>query len=154
MIEESSEIPSPNLTEKNRSKTLISKKNSKEPSVSEVLLPKKTFFKDKDKDKDKEKNIDFNVTLDENALTYEDMEKIYPKEENTPIPISKAKSVPNCAIMKYGVALSKEIIDFSFCLSCDPSSIFPICEACLNQCHKDHKIKQPYSKGIIKCFCG
>ena len=27
-------------------------------------------------------------------------------------------------------------------------------EACLNQCHKDHKIKQPYSKGIIKCFCG
>ena len=50
------------------------------------------------------------------------MEKIYPKEENTPIPISKAKSVPNW--MKYGVALSKEIIDFSFCLSCDPSSIY------------------------------
>ena len=82
------------------------------------------------------------------------MEKIYPKDENIPIPITKAKSVPNCAIMKYGLALSKEIINFSFCLSCDPSSISPICEACLNKCHKDHKIKIPYSKGIIKCFCG
>ena len=148
MIEDSQEISSPSINNKNRSKTQISEK-AKDLNKNETLIAKKTFFKESDN-----KHYDFNLTLDENALTYEDMERIYPKDENPPIPITKAKSVPNCAIMKYGVALSKEIIDFSFCLSCDPSSISPICEACLNQCHKDHKIKTPYSKGIIKCFCG
>ena len=73
MIEDSQEISSPSINNKNRSKTQISEK-AKDLNKNETLIAKKTFFKESDN-----KHYDFNLTLDENALTYEDMERIYPK---------------------------------------------------------------------------
>ena len=68
--------------------------------------------------------------------------------------IKKLKEVDKCSILKYGIKPSNDDIIYSYCLTCDSSLINPICEPCLNHCHKDHIIKEKYEKGQIICSCG
>ena len=39
-------------------------------------------------------------------------------------------------------------------MTCDPTSIYPICMACIRSCHIDHIIKKSKKIGNIKCYCG
>ena len=85
------------------------------------------------------------------------MKEIYKEkdeEENSPKLIKKFLEVPECSILKYGLKPSIESVEFSFCRTCDPNLINPICIACINTCHKSHKIKKKVIKGEIKCICG
>ena len=68
--------------------------------------------------------------------------------------VQKFNQIKDCSILKYGLKPSNEDIDFSFCRTCDPNSINPICSACIKICHKGHKIKKKFMKGEIKCNCG
>ena len=80
------------------------------------------------------------------------------KEDNEdselPKIIQKFIQVKDCSILKYGLKPSIENIDFSFCRTCDPNLINPICEACIKICHIEHKIIKKHRKGEIKCICG
>ena len=85
------------------------------------------------------------------------MKEIYKeKEEDESIPkiIQKFLEVNDCSILKYGLKPSIENVEFSFCRTCDPNLINPICMACINTCHKSHEIKKKFIKGEIKCICG
>ena len=85
------------------------------------------------------------------------MKEIYndfESEENSPELIKKFLAVEDCSIIKYGLNQTYETIEFSFCRTCDPNLINPICAACINVCHKSHKIKKKFIKGEIKCICG
>ena len=77
-------------------------------------------------------------------------------KENSELPkiIQKFIQVKDCSILKYGLKPSNENIDFSFCRTCDPNLINPICAACIKICHIEHKIIKKYRKGEIKCICG
>ena len=68
--------------------------------------------------------------------------------------VEKLYKVIDCSILKYGVNPSFENIPYSFCKTCDKNLINPICEACINKCHKGHKIVSNFEKGKIKCSCG
>ena len=75
------------------------------------------------------------------------MKEIYndfESEENTPELIKKFLEVEDCSIIKYGLNQTYETIEFSFCRTCDPNLINPICAACINVCHKSHKIKKKF----------
>ena len=78
------------------------------------------------------------------------------KEDNYQIPklIQKFFHIKNCSILKYGLKPSIDTIDFSFCRTCDPNLINPICIPCIKECHFGHKIQKNFLKGEIKCICG
>ena len=100
--------------------------------------------------------------LRSNTINYDvneeiNMKEIYKEkdeEENAPKLLKKFLEVTDCSILKYGLKPSSENIEFSYCRTCDPNLINPICAACINICHKTHKIKKKYIKGEIKCICG
>ena len=59
-----------------------------------------------------------------------DLEEIHMREiykikddENVPKLIQKFINVKGCSILKYGLKMSNESIDFSFCRTCDPNLI-------------------------------
>ena len=70
--------------------------------------------------------------------------------------ISMQMKVPDCSIMKDGYNYSEKF--FYYC-TCDPEYQNPICEACLNTCHKQHW-KERQLNEILKeacesiCSCG
>ena len=85
------------------------------------------------------------------------IKEIYKNENEdnyTPKLIQKFIQIPECSILKYGLRISNEDIDFSFCRTCDPNSINPICLPCIKICHLGHRIQKKYIKGQIKCICG
>ena len=75
-------------------------------------------------------------------------------ENNVPKIILELTTVNECSIFKYGVKPSTEKIKHSYCITCDKNYIYPICEACIKQCHKGHRIKENFEKGKIICACG
>ena len=87
-------------------------------------------------------------------ITMKEIYKDKEEDENSPKLIKKFLEVKDCTILKYGLKPSIENVDFSFCRTCDPNLINPICMACINTCHKSHKIKKKFIKGEIKCICG
>ena len=70
--------------------------------------------------------------------------------------ISMQMKVPNCSLMLVGYDNSEKF--FYYC-TCDPEYQNPICEACLNECHKQHWKEKQISE-ILKeacegiCSCG
>ena len=92
----------------------------------------------------------------DNDLEETSIKEIYKIKENEEIPklIQKFSKINECSILKYGLKMSNEKIDFSFCRTCDPNLINPICAACIRECHKGHKYKKKFMKGEIKCICG
>ena len=95
------------------------------------------------------RNCDFSEEINMKEI-YKDNDD----EENVPKLIKKFLEVQDCSILKYGLKTSLENVEFSFCRTCDPNLINPICIACINTCHKSHKIKKKFIKGEIKCICG
>ena len=80
------------------------------------------------------------------------MKEIYKEkeeDESAPKIIQKFLEVNECSILKYGLKPSIENVEFSFCRTCDPNLINPICAACINSCHKTHKIKNSISRNLI-----
>ena len=96
------------------------------------------------------RNYDYSEEITMKEI-YKDKEE---EDENSPKLIKKFLEVKDCTILKYGLKPSIESVDFSFCRTCDPNLINPICMACINTCHKSHKIKKKFIKGEIKCICG
>ena len=85
------------------------------------------------------------------------LKEIYKKNnDNSYIPkmVQKFFYIKDCSILKYGLKPSIDTIDFSFCRTCDPNLINPICIPCIKECHFGHKIQKNYLKGEIKCICG
>ena len=95
------------------------------------------------------RNYDFSEEINMKEI-YKDKDD----EENAPKLLQKFLEVKDCSILKYGLKTSLESVEFSFCRTCDPNLINPICIACINTCHKSHKIKKKFVKGEIKCICG
>jgi len=70
------------------------------------------------------------------------------------IPISNFFKINKCPIIKYGIKMTTDEIEYSYCKTCDHNLIRPICLHCINNCHKNHLTSYIFSKGKIKCFCG
>ena len=133
--------------------TIFSKSNSRN-SIKRALKTRNTstmnnFFPILKKRTSTLRNYDFSEEISMKEI-YKDIED----EENSPKLIKKFLEVPDCSILKYGLKPSIENVEFSFCRTCDPNLINPICIACINTCHKSHKIKKKFIKGEIKCICG
>ena len=92
----------------------------------------------------------------DNDLEEIHMREIYKIQDDEDVPklIQKFINVKGCSILKYGLKISNESIDFSFCRTCDPNLINPICAECIKVCHIGHKFKKKFMKGEIKCICG
>ena len=84
------------------------------------------------------------------------IKEIYKIKEDEEVPklIQKFMKIKQCSILKYGLKTSNENIDFSFCRTCDPNLINPICAECIKECHQGHKYKKKFMIGQIKCICG
>ena len=95
------------------------------------------------------RNYDFSEEINMKEI-YKEKEE----DENAPKIIKKFLEVNECSILKYGLKPSIESVEFSFCRTCDPNLINPICLACINTCHNSHEIKKKFIKGEIKCICG
>ena len=95
------------------------------------------------------RNYDFSEEINMKEI-YKEKEE----DESAPKIIQKFLEVNECSILKYGLKPSIENVEFSFCRTCDPNLINPICMACINTCHKSHEIKKKFIKGEIKCICG
>ena len=96
--------------------------------------------------------FDFNSNFDEINI-----KEIYrDNEDNNDVPklIQKFTEIKDCSILKYGIKPSIDEIEFSFCRTCDPNLVSPICLPCLKNCHKSHRIKKKIMKGEIRCACG
>ena len=133
--------------------TIFSRSNSRN-SIKRALKTRNTstmnnFFPILKKRTSTLRNYDFSEEINMKEI-YKDIED----EENSPKLIKKFLEVPDCSILKYGLKPSIENVEFSFCRTCDPNLINPICIACINTCHKSHKIKKKFIKGEIKCICG
>ena len=133
--------------------TIFSKSNSRN-SIKRALKSRNTtlmgnFFPILKKRTSTLRNYDFSEEINMKEI-YKDIED----DENSPKLIKKFLEIPDCSILKYGLKPSIENVEFSFCRTCDPNLINPICIACINTCHKSHKIKKKFIKGEIKCICG
>ena len=71
----------------------------------------------------------------DNDLEEISIKEIYKIKENEEVPklIQKFSKINECSILKYGLKMSNEKIDFSFCRTCDPNLINPICAACIKE---------------------
>jgi len=85
-----------------------------------------------------------------------ELDKIYNNEQNEEeiLPIKNFLIKEKCSILKYGINKSSEEIKYSYCKTCDHNLLNPICNPCINRCHKGHLIKYAFTKGKIKCSCG
>ena len=96
--------------------------------------------------------FDFNSNYEEINI-----KEIYRDNDNNndvPKLIQKFTEIKDCSILKYGIKPSIDDIEFSFCRTCDPNLVSPICLPCIKTCHKSHRIKKKIMKGEIKCACG
>ena len=92
-----------------------------------------------------------------NEMEKIELDQLYVNFENESediLPIQYFNKVNNCSILKYGIKKSTEEIEYSYCKTCDPNLLRPICLCCINQCHKGHSIKYIFNRGRIKCCCG
>ena len=92
--------------------------------------------------------------MDFEELYLKDLYKNIEEDNDVPKLIQKFTQVKDCSILIYGLKPSNEDIEFSFCRTCDPNLINPICSACIKICHIGHQIKKKFKKGRIKCICG
>ena len=97
-----------------------------------------------------------NLNFDNNSIEELSVKEIYRNDDDNFIPklIQKFTQIKECSILKYGLKPSTENIEFSFCRTCDPNLINPICKECIKKCHSGHKIKNNNMNGKIKCICG
>ena len=96
-----------------------------------------------------------NATLDKENDEITDMcNDLFPPDDKEPKLVQKAKLIKDCTILKYGIKPSNEVIEYTFCKTCDINLIYPICIPCIEECHRGHNIKRNYLKGHIKCMCG
>ena len=96
--------------------------------------------------------IDFNNNFEE--INIKEIYKDNDDNKDVPKLIQKFTEIKDCSILKYGIKPSIDEIEFSFCRTCDPNLMSPICLPCIKICHKSHKIKKLVMKGEIKCACG
>ena len=89
-----------------------------------------------------------------NELIIKDLYKNENDENYKPKLIQKFMQIEECSILKYGLKTSIEDIEFSFCRTCDPNLMNPVCLPCIKICHFGHKIQKKFLKGQIKCICG
>ena len=95
---------------------------------------------------------DFNSNFEE--LNIKEIYKDKDDKNDVPKLIQKFTEIKDCSILKYGIKPSIDDIEFSFCRTCDPNLVSPICLPCIKICHKSHKIKKKTMKGEIRCACG
>ena len=95
-----------------------------------------------------------NEIMNESEEINEICNELFPPDENEPKLIQKAKLIKDCTILKYGVKPSSEVIEYTFCKTCDINQIHPICIPCIKECHRGHNVKKTFMSGHIKCVCG
>ena len=137
------------IFKKRESVSLFSKRlsivSNESVSKSPLLNQRKLFIK---------QNSPMNQTEKQNI---DDLKKdLYntANEKDYPKLLVKFFKVKDCSILKYGIKKSVEKIEYSYCKTCDSSSIFPICMACIKNCHAGHNIDKNTKFGNIKCYCG
>ena len=102
----------------------------------------------------KKKRTFRNFDTNYNEVLIKDIYKNQDDGNYTPKLVQKFLQVEECSILEYGLKNSVQDIDFSFCRTCDPNLINPICLACLKVCHSEHRIQKKVFRGQIKCICG
>ena len=64
--------------------------------------------------------------------------------------------IKGCSILKYGIKISTDKINFGYCRTCDINLIHPMCLECARICHQQlgHKIIEMNETANIRCGCG
>ena len=70
--------------------------------------------------------------------------------------INEFLKIKECSILKYGIKISTEKINFGYCQTCDVNLIHPICLECARICHQQigHRIREMKEQANIRCGCG
>ena len=123
-------------------------KASKNKNINKIIdKPKKEISKKSDtmislsKDEEEEKN---------------DNKYVYLTTTNYDNVMSDFLKIKGCSILKYGIKISTDKINFGYCRTCDENLIYPMCIECTRQCHQElgHTIIEMNEPANIRCGCG